>query len=56
VVLEAVLLRVNEERNILRAIKGRKAHWIGHILCRNCFLKKRYWRKDGRDKKKRKKT
>jgi len=27
------------ERNILKAIKRRKAHWIGHILRRNCLLK-----------------
>jgi hypothetical protein len=31
--------RVKEERNILHAIKRRKANWIGHILCRNCLLK-----------------
>jgi hypothetical protein len=33
-----VLHRVKEERNILDAIKRRKANWIGHILCRNCLL------------------
>ena len=33
-----VLLRVNEQRNILHEIK-RKANWIGHILRRNCLLK-----------------
>ena len=32
-------LRVNEQRNILREIRKRKANWIGHILRRNCFLK-----------------
>ena len=35
---EKVLLRVNEQRNILHEIRKRKANWIGHILCRNCFL------------------
>ena len=33
-----VLLRVNEQRNILLEIRKRKANWIGHILRRNCFL------------------
>ena len=36
---EEVLLRVNEQRNILREIQKRKANWIGHILRRNCLLK-----------------
>ena len=36
---EVVLLRVNEQRNILREIRKRKANWIGHILRRNCLLK-----------------
>ena len=36
---EEVLLRVNDERNILHEIRKRKANWIGHILCRNCLLK-----------------
>jgi len=36
---EEVLLRVNEQRNILHEIRKRKAIWIGHILCRNCLLK-----------------
>jgi hypothetical protein len=31
--------RVKEERNILHAMKRRKANWIGHILRRNCLLK-----------------
>ena len=35
---EDVLLRVNEERNILHKIIKR-ANWIGHILRRNCLLK-----------------
>ena len=34
-----MLLRVNEQRNILLEIIKRKAKWIGHILRRNCFLK-----------------
>jgi hypothetical protein len=36
---EEVLLRVNEQRNILHEIRKRKANLIGHILCRNCLLK-----------------
>ena len=32
---EEVLLRVNEQRNILHEIRKRKANWIG----RNCLLK-----------------
>jgi hypothetical protein len=35
---EEVLLRVNEQRNILHEIRKRKANWIGHILGRNCLL------------------
>ena len=35
---EEVLLQVNEQRNILHAIRKRKANWIGHILRRNCLL------------------
>jgi len=34
-----VLLRVNEQRNILREIRKWTANWIGHILRRNCLLK-----------------
>jgi len=34
-----VLLRVNEQRNILQEIRKRKAYWIVHILRRNCLLK-----------------
>jgi len=37
--LEEVLLRVNEQRNILHEIRKRKANWIGHILRGNCLLK-----------------
>jgi hypothetical protein len=36
---EEVLIRVNEQRNILHEITKRKANWIGHILRRNCLLK-----------------
>ena len=36
---EEVLLRVNEQRNILHEIRKRKANWIGHILRGNCLLK-----------------
>jgi hypothetical protein len=35
---EAVLHRVNEERNILHTIRRKKANWIGHILRKNCLL------------------
>ena len=35
---EEVLLRVNEQRNILHEIIKRKSSWIGHILRRNCLL------------------
>jgi len=34
-----VLLRVNEQRDILHEIRKQKANWIGHILRRNCLLK-----------------
>jgi len=37
---EAVLLRVKEQRNILHEISKRKANWIGHILRRNCLLRR----------------
>ena len=33
-----VLLRVNEQRNILHERSKRKANSIGHILRRNCLL------------------
>ena len=35
---EEVLLRVNEQRNILHEIRKRKANWIGNILHRNCLV------------------
>ena len=34
-----MLLRVNEQRNILYEIRKRKTNWVGHILRRNCLLK-----------------
>ena len=34
-----VLLRVNEQRNILHDIRKRKVNWIGHILRGNCLRK-----------------
>ena len=37
---EEVLIRVNEQRNILHEISKGKANWIGHILCRNCLLQR----------------
>ena len=36
---EEVLLKVNEERNILHEVRKQKANWIGNILSRNCLLK-----------------
>ena len=36
---EEVLLRVNEQRNILHEIMKRTANLVGHILLRNCVLK-----------------
>ena len=35
---EAVLFRVDVQRNILHEIRKRDANWIGHILRRNCLL------------------
>jgi hypothetical protein len=35
---EEEILRINEERNILRKIKGKKANRKSHFLRRNCFL------------------
>jgi hypothetical protein len=34
---EEVCQRVMEERNILQAIRRRKANWIGHMLHRHCL-------------------
>jgi hypothetical protein len=36
---EEVLQRVKKDRNILHTITGRKANWIGYMLCRHCLLK-----------------
>ena len=36
---EDVLLRANEQRNILHEIRKRKGNWIGHILRRNCLIR-----------------
>jgi len=38
VVIEEVLSRVKEEKNIFHAIKRRTAKWIAHILRRNSLL------------------
>jgi hypothetical protein len=38
-IFSQVLLRVEEQRNILHEISKRKANWIGHILRRNCLLR-----------------
>jgi hypothetical protein len=35
-----VLLKVKEQRNILHEIRKWKANWMGHILRRNCLLKR----------------
>jgi hypothetical protein len=35
-----VLLTVKEHRNSLLEISKREAHWIGHILRRNCLLQR----------------
>jgi len=37
---DVLLLRVKEQRNILHEICKRKANWIGHILRRNCLLRR----------------
>jgi hypothetical protein len=36
---EKVLLRVKEQRNILREVSKLKANWIGHMLRRICLLR-----------------
>ena len=36
---EEVLLRINEQRNIIHEIRKWKTNWVGHILRRNCLLK-----------------
>jgi hypothetical protein len=37
---EEVMIRVKEQRNILHEIHKRKVNLIGHILRRNCLLKR----------------
>ena len=37
---EEALQRVEEEKNVLHTLKRRKGNWIGHILRRNCLLKR----------------
>jgi len=37
---EDILLTVKEQRDILHEISKRKGNWIGHILRRNCLLKR----------------
>jgi hypothetical protein len=37
---DEVLLRVKEQWNILHEIRKRRANWIGHILRRNCLLRR----------------
>jgi hypothetical protein len=37
---EDVLLRVKEQRNILHEIRKQKANRFGHILRRNCLIKR----------------
>jgi hypothetical protein len=39
-VRNGVLPRVKEQRNILHEISKRKANWIGHMLRRNCLLRR----------------
>ena len=57
---EEVLLKVKEQKNILHEISKRKANWIGHILCGNCFLQRVIEGKinggDGSNRKMKKKT
>ena len=36
---EEVLNKVDEESNIIQTIKMMTSNWIGHVLCRTCFLK-----------------
>jgi hypothetical protein len=36
--MKKMLQRVKEEKNILLALKRRKANWISHILRGNCLL------------------
>ena len=36
---DEVLIKINEQRNILHEIRKSKTNWISHILRRNCLLK-----------------
>jgi len=40
VITEEVLHGVNEEWNEVHKVKIRKGNWIGHILHKNCHLKR----------------
>jgi len=35
-----ILQIFKRERNILQTIKKKEANWTGHILCRNCLLRR----------------
>ena len=37
---EYILYGVKGERNIVHTVNRGKGNWIGHILCRNCLLKR----------------
>lgn len=37
---EVGLQRAKKERNIPHKINGRRANWIGHVLLRNCLIKR----------------
>jgi hypothetical protein len=39
-VRNGVLYRVKGESNTLHTVKRRRANWIGHILRRNCHLRR----------------
>ena len=47
---DEVLLRVNEQRNMLHEVRKWKANWIGHILRRNCLLQQDIEGKIGADR------
>jgi len=47
---EVVLRGGKEERNIVCTVKRCKANWIGHFLCRNCFLRQVTEGKRGKDR------
>ena len=37
---EEVLNRIKEKITVLHTVKRRKASWMGHMLRRNCLLKR----------------